>query len=291
MSHWEPENIFLSHSTNDFELKKNIKFLIEEKNVLKRHCKLFVSEYSVDGGDLTEKFRTAIDNSNALMVLWTKNVEKNKNTQKIISFEIGMAYSSRIPIYIFVFDDLKVPWFYDHITGWHSVKDYKKKSLKKALSAIEIDSFIHPLEIIIPKEPHPNPAKKSLNNDVLITDEKIVLTKGMNGILHYYLKNNRKKPEKNVRFKLIFPNFLEISYNPGKLEVIEGTRRMEFFYPIKYSNGLLLFWPSFPPESEILFEVRIKVSDKTDHNEGELYLAISSDNIIGERIQNIAICY
>lgn len=127
------------------------------------------------------------------------------------------------------------------------------------------------------------------NSDVLVSEEKMKLIKGMNEIIHYYLINNRKKPEKNVRFNLVFPDCIKISYNPGKLETTEGTRRMEFFYPVFHDNEIMLFWPSFPPETKILFEIRIQIPDHVDTETGDLYLSVSSDNIIGKSTQKIEI--
>lgn len=299
---WNPERIFFSHATKDNNLTEKVKDSIEK---IINGCEVYIAERNLVGKPLIEKLKEEMLDCNALIVSWTNNTNI-KSTSQIISFEVGMAYSLGLPVYILFFDSVKIswfklkipwfklkeiPWFFKNITDYEKVNSRDKNDIEKALKKIEPISFIHPLDIQFPKKKYPGAFlnKKSSNIDVVQEDGSLKFEAGFNDILHYFLINNRKKPEKNVRFLLRFPDVFKITYDPGSLEGEGNVKRNEFFYCFQLKYDITIYWPSFGIRKTI-FEIKIEIpSDITNLNNLCLDIAVSSDNIVGYRRKKIPI--
>ena len=94
---WIPERIFFSHATKDSKITDLFTEAFKKYN---NNFELYKAERVLVGKPLIEKLKDEILNSNGIVVVWTKNTKK-ENTRHIISFEIGMAYSLGLPIYLF----------------------------------------------------------------------------------------------------------------------------------------------------------------------------------------------
>jgi hypothetical protein len=268
---WIKERIFYSHATIDSELTQRVKEIIE--NDFK--FELYVAERNITGKPLIEKLRDEMLNCNAIIAGLTGNTI-NKSTSNIISFELGLAYSLHLPIFIITTDDKTLPWFYDKLTDYAKVKDISEKEVKRALSNFNISSFRHPIEIVFPKEEYIKygTRNQSKNISVVQDDGRIVLTKSFNDILHFRLKNNRDKSEHNVMISMRFPSQIEIDYDAGSLDPSSSSvQRTELFYMPKISkNSFNIIFPFLLPGERIL-EVNVKVSENCNFN-GKIDCAI-----------------
>lgn len=287
---WEPQKIFYSHASADKTLTSIFKRLIEEEKILQHECKLYVADHTLNGGHITETFRSEMYNSNALVVAWTKSARK-KATSQIISYEIGMAYSLKLPVFIFIFDGLetpsrffgklKIPWFFGEITKYERVSSQSEEEIRKALKKIDINSFINPITVNFPREKYIkyNGENQSKNLEVIKKDGSIELKKKWNDIIHYKIINHRPKTETNVRIKIIFPEGIDTECDFGEEYQfrMNDTQRTEVFVPIKYSNGLMLYFPAIAAEDIIISEICVKTKNKEMND--FVKISITSDNI------------
>ena len=281
LSNWYPERFFYSHSSIDSEISQNVS---EALKLIDDKLQLYFAERTLVGRPLIEKLREEIINCNAILVGWTKNA--HKKSSQIISFEIGMAYSLGLPIYFLKFKKSPTPWFFDKLTDYECLKNNTIKEIEKSLRKIEPFSFIHPIELLIPKETF---FKYSLNNnqskniDVVNDDGTIDIANGFNGIIHFDLINKRPKAEKNVRLIINFPEQIEIIFDPGSLDQRSKVQRNEIFDMRQTSKGTVrMYWPSLPVE-KFRFEIRMKMENFVDNKIEYINCLVSSDSIVGWR--------
>jgi hypothetical protein len=275
---WKPERFFYSHSSDDSDVTNNV------MNALKGNYEVYIAERKFIGTPLIEKLKDEMINCNAIIVSWTEKA--SKNSSDIISFEVGMAYSLGLPIYLLRFSEASMPWFFDKLTDYISLESKEFKEIKSAFEKIDLVNFFHPIELLIPKEPlykYSTEKSQSENLSVVNEDGSIKISNNFNGIIHFLLINNRLKPEKNVRLILNFPRQLDIIFDPGSLEQPSIVQRNEIFDMRQTQKGTVrMFWPSLPVE-KFCFEIRLNLKDLEKSSNEYIECFVSSDSILGWR--------
>ncbi len=245
---------------------------------------IYIAERNLVGVPLIQKLREELINCNALLLGWTKNT-KTKSSSQIISFEIGMAFSLGIPIYIIKTEKGEMPWFYDKLTDYIQVDEIIEDKIRDALNKIEPFSFLHPIDLLIPKEEYfkyPN-RNQSENITIVQDDGSLNLPQNFNGIIHFKLVNRRPKSEKNVRIILKFPKEIDIKFDAGSLDRTSKVQRNEIFDMRETSKGIVrIYWASLPPEIYNM-EIRFIRNNGAVKTQQYLECLCSSDNIIGWR--------
>ncbi len=282
--YWSPERIFYSHATIDNEITKRVLKCAEK---LDKNYAVYVADRKITGIPLMEKLRQEIYNSNALLLSWTDNCSKT-NSNQIISFELGMAYSLGIPIYLLKFTKDKLPWFYDQLTDYESLSDDSEDLIFNKLKKLDLSKFYNPIDILIPNEELPKYGKnQSKNIEVVQKDGTLKLTTPFNGIIHFRLVNRRLKPEKNVRIIIEFPNQVKILFDAGSINGSTGVQRNELFEMIKYSKkAVRMVWESLPSES-FNFELRLIVDKPEETLLDKIKITVSSESFNGWRLKEI----
>jgi len=286
---WYPERLFYSHATRDESITSNVRDAIKN---LHPEYELFISEHKVCGIPLVQRLKEEMLNCNGLVIGWTKNASEKK-TSEMISFEIGMAYSLGIPIYLLKFPDTEVPWFFNHVDQHIDIPSEDIKDIKEVLQRrIDIFSFLHPIDLFFPKEPHPKKSPEhSKNYKVVQDDASMIFERGFNDILHYRIINRRSKPEKAVRIQIIFPKVCQLEFNKGFLEPIGPVRRNDLFDVFQTTdNRLTITWPNLPLDvDKLLFEVKVIIPQSVNSFNHFIKCKASSDNIVNMRTKYIPI--
>ena len=279
LKNWYPERFFYSHASKDYILTQ-----IVEKEIRELGYEIYIAERNLVGTPLIQKLREELINCNALLLGWSKNTN-SKSSSQIISFEIGMAYSLGLPIYIIKTSKNKMPWFFDKLTDYINVDELLEVKIKEALQKIEPFSFFHPIDLLIPKEElfkYPN-RNQSKNITVVQEDGSLIIPNNFNDIIHFRLINRRPKSEKNVRLLLTFPKEINIIFDAGSLDRSSKVQRNEIFDMRETPKGTIrMYWASLPVENRI-FEIRFKTDNKLSQKQAFIECFCSSDNIIGWR--------
>ena len=279
IENWYPERFFYSHASKDNSLTQLI-----EKEIKKNGYEIYIAERNLVGIPLIQKLREELINCNALLLGWTKNTN-SKSTSQIVSFEVGMAYSLGLPIYIIQTYKGKIPWFFDKITDYIRIDELIEIKIKDALEKIEPFSFFHPIDLLIPKEElfkYPN-INQSKNITVVQKDGSLNIPENFNNIIHFNLINRRPKSEKNVRLLLKFPKEINITFDAGSLDGTSKVQRNEIFDMRETPKGTVrMYWASLPVES-FNFEIRLKTNIELAKTQSYIECFCSSDNIIGWR--------
>lgn len=276
---WYPERFFYSHAAKDIALTQLI-----EKVIRKNGYEIFIADRKVVGAPLIQKLHKELKNCNALLLGWTKNASL-KDTSQIVSFELGMAYSLGLPIYIVQTYKGKMPWFFDKLTDYIHIDELIEIKIKEAFEKIEPFSFLHPIDLLIPKEEYFKypPRNQSENITIVQEDGFLNIPKNFNGIIHFTLCNRRLKSEKNVRLLLKFPEEITITFNAGDLTGTSGVQRNEIFDMWETPKGTIrMYWSSFPVIN-MTFEINLNTITNLDKTKSYIECLCSSDNIIGWR--------
>ena len=285
---WFPERIFYSHASQDKEITDKVCGIINKMIV---NSDIFVSEHKTNGKQLLGTLKQEMLNCNAIFVAWTKSCVK-KSTSQIISFEVGMAFSLGLPIYILQFGKATMPWFFQQIAKIEQVTSNNLVILENRLArVIDFSNCIHPVDVIFKKEKHPEKTKlgSSENDKVVQSDGSLVLSKGFKGVLHYWLINNRKRTEKSVRITIDFPEGFVIDFDQGKTEASKGeTQKHDLFHLFKpRENRMTIDWPRLSPEGEYL-EVYIDTTKASPGREKAI-VKCSTDSLVTVREKHIPI--
>lgn len=289
---------FYSHSSADGDLTLKFQNVItrindfyrKEKNI-KKIYELYIAERHYGGKPLINKLREEMLACNALILPWTRNTFLKRHNS-IISFELGLAFSLKIPIFILVFSKHKKPWYFDKLTDYIDMETDDEKEIQETLLNIKFRELCNPIDVIFPKEKFikRNAKIASSNYDVVNQDGSLELYKVFKGKLHYNILNNRYKNEKNVRIiiELIPWKCFLVNADFGKLESTSGTVRLDFFKIIQGTNFFDIYWSSLPYSKKI-FEMNIEVSQTTTITKALMIIKVTCDNIIGWRIKKIPI--
>jgi len=277
ISLWYPERFFYSHASSDNSLTQLI-----ENEIKKKGYEIYIAERNLVGRPLIQKLREELINCNALLLGWTKNTNSG-STSQIISFELGMAYALDLPIYIIQTYKEEMPWFFDKLTDYICVDELTAIKIKNALERIEPFSFIHPIDLIIPKEElFKYPGRNQSKNIIVVQEDgSLNISKNFNDIIHFQLINRRPKSEKNVRILLRFPKEITVVFDAGTLDGTSRVQRNEIFDMREAPKGTIrMYWPSLPIE-RFNFEIRFVTNDKIAKSQSCIECLCSSDNIIG----------
>lgn len=285
-----PEKIFISYATEDSMIANIIKKELEKISFI-----VFLAEKEIIGSPLIEKLKSEIISSNAIFVIWTKNSSKIKRTSNIISFEVGMAYSLRLPIFLLRFNNAKVPWFFDKVTDYENVRTYCENDIISSLKKINFSKFFHPIDVIFPKEKwtkYKGKINAYRNVDVIDIRGCLRFPQNFKGTLFYDIINNTMKPTKDVRIKMRFPEFFKLEWNPGILNTnstkkeITKIIRTEYYFPIPSANNVIyLFFPSLSTDN-LRMEVNIEILNINEIRQGNIDIEITSENTIWHNMKS-----
>lgn len=280
-SRWLPERFFYSHATSDDRLTAFVKDILEGDP---GRYEVYVAERGLVGRPLMDKLRDEILNCNAVLVGWTTSA--SSRSSEIISFEVGMAFSLGLPIYILRCSCLDMPWFFSNLTDYANVSTISYDTVRAELSRIEPLSFCHPLDLTFPAEREPNKGQ-SKNPNVVQQDGTILLPAGFNDIVHFNVANRRHHAERDVRLTLHFPAHVTVDFDPGSRDGPSGVQRNEMFEMWQAPAGLVrLYWSSMPLET-VSFELRLAVPAGQAACAGRIECRASSDSIVGWRSKHI----
>lgn len=286
---WEPELFFCSHATADNVLASRVERGLK---ILNPALNLYFAENKYVGVPLIDKLKKELLESNALLVIWTKKAESNISTSQIISFEVGMAYSLGLPIYLLRFQEAGMPWVFEQITDFITVKSEEQPEIDRTITQIDPNSFYHPIDVIIPKEKYDkrnDGTNHSMNLDVISDSGDIILPNQFNGIIHYDIVNNRLSPERSVWISIISSPSIKLNFNQGKLDAETGVHRNDLFHMFRQAQNMItIHWPSLQTGAIRRFEIGL---ESVDHitNDDYLIFQVSSEHIINQRYRKINI--
>lgn len=281
---WLPERFFYSHATSDDRLTAIVKDVLES---VPGHYEVYVAERGLVGRPLMDKLRDEMMNCNAVLVGWTTSA--SSRSSEIISFELGMAFSLGLPIYILRHGQLEMPWFFPNLTDYAVFAQIVEDDVQKALSTLVPRSFYHPLDVVFPAAEEP--AKlQSMNPHVVRGDGSIELPVNFDGIVHFNVINRRQHSERDVRMTLTFPDSVAVQFDPGTRDGASGVQRNEMFDMWEAPPGCVrLYWPSLPLDS-VSFELHLIVKKGYSSTSDNVELRASSDNMVGWRRKIIPLC-
>jgi len=279
---WIPEKIFLSHSSKDKVIVDKVEHYLRQKQY-----NVYVSERKMVGYPLIYKLKKQLLDSNAMILTWTKNANL-KSSSQIIAFEIGMAFSLGIPIYILYFNNTKtMPWFFKQVTDYQLVKDNSDESILESLNCIEETSFFNPIDVVFPKE---NLLGKRYNtaNMQNIRDGVIYLKQGDKKTFHYTIVNRKQKQINNLSIDMFLP--FDYIYKPGNIEPDKENpiQRMFLFDVIKARKLIRLYFRHYPIRP-INFEVRFIVPKDTPPGPYSITVCSECEDTIGIKRKYIPI--
>jgi hypothetical protein len=279
MNNWYPERFFYSHSSKDDYLTHLVEGAIKTIN---NGYEIYIAERNLVGIPLIQKLREELIDCNALLLGWTKNTNA-KSTSQIVSFELGMAYSLGLPIYIVKTYQGKMPWFFDKITDYIRIEDLTEALIKDTLEKIEPFTFFHPIDLLIPKEEwykYPD-RNQSKNIEFVQDDGTLRIPENFNDIIHFELINRRPKSEKNIRLLLKFPKEITLTFDAGSLDRSSKVQRNEIFDMRETPKGTVrMYWASLPVE-RVKFEIRLITKSNLPKTQTYIECLCSSDNVIG----------
>ena len=279
LANWYPERFFYSHASKDDKLTE-----IVEKEIREFGYEIYIAERNLVGVPLIQKLREELINCNALLLGWSKNANSKRSGQ-IISFEMGMAYSLGLPIYIIKTFKGTMPWFFDKLTDYIKIDELLATKVKEALQKIEPFSFFHPIDLIIPREEFFKYSNRNQSKNISVVQEDGTLNipQNFNDIIHFRLINRRPKSEKNVRLLLKFPKEISINFDAGSLDGSTKVQRNEIFDMRETPKGTVrMYWASLPVENRN-FEIRFKINNELTNKQAAIECFCSSDNIVGWR--------
>jgi hypothetical protein len=276
---WVPERFFYSHASGDRQLTAVVEAALGSR---KDRVDLYVAEHGLVGRPLVEKLRSELLGSNALLVGWTRTAAMESSS--IISFELGMAFSLGLPIYLLRVDGADLPWFFDKLTDYVDVREPTQERVAVALEKIEPFSYYHPIEVEFPRSAR----KQSRNPEVVAEDGGLALPRGFDGIVHFIVENRRQRPERDVRLSLAFPPLVAVTFNAGTRDGTSGVQRNEMFEMWQAPMGVVrIWWPSMPAEDGIAFEVRLRVGKDGPVGEERIDCSLSSENVVGWKSKSL----
>lgn len=285
---WYPERFFYSHASSDGLMTSEVTKALQDGGAYE----VYVAERRLAGKPLMHKLKEELLDCNAILVGWTQEANR-KSTSEIVSFELGMAFSLGLPIYLMRFNKAKAPWFFDKLTDYTDLCAPTEVEVKAAIARIEPFSFYHPIdvecrpEIYTKKDPNVNASR---NVDVVQPDGAISLPKGFDGILQFCVCNRRLRSERDVRLLLQFPDEIEVTFNAGQLDDRDGLSRNDVFYMWQRSHAAVeIHWPSLAPR-DIVFELRLGTAGHLPGS-GKLTYRLSSEAILGWRSKTISLCW
>jgi hypothetical protein len=275
---WRPERFFYSHATRDEQLTAIVKDVLESRH---DGLEVYVAERGIVGKPLVEKLREELLSCNAILVGWTARASKKSSA--IISFELGMAFSVGLPIFLLRVRNAKMPWFFDKLTDYADVSTPTKAKVEAGVAMIEPLSFYHPVDLVFPRCRR----GASRNTQVVQEDGSIAVPIGFDGIVHFTVENRRHRPERNVRLTLGFPDGVDVRFDAGSRNGSSGVQRNEVFDMWQAPPGLVrLYWPSMPLET-FAFELRLQVRSGQLPRRVNLECRVSSETLVGRRTRLI----
>jgi hypothetical protein len=286
VNRWHPERVFYSHASCDDRLTAAVQKALQYSG----GYEVYIAERGMVGKPLMDKLREELVSCNAILVGWTKNGNR-KRTSEIVSFELGMAFSLGLPIYLLRLRKAKMPWFFDRLTDYTGISAPTDSEVKRAIASIEPFSFCHPIDVTCPSEAYSKgspPVSASENLQVVQPDGTILLPADFEGILHFRVSNRRPRSERDVRLLLQFPAELSLSFDAGVLDGNAIVQRNDVFYMWPRQNGVELHWPSLAAR-DFIFELRVKTPAGQTPGSSHVTCLLSSENLVEWRSKQIPV--
>lgn len=271
---WTTPRFFYSHATKDIKLGNIIRDCLNSKGY-----DVYFAERNLIGKPLIEKLRDEMLSCNAVLVGWTKRM----SIKHIISFELGMAYSLGLPIFIILLErgNKGLPWFIDKITDYKRINSISPNDVMNAIDEMDPFSFTDPIDIIIPRNPGIQLPNSNRNQQVVNEDGSLSLWDDFNFTIRLSIINQISKPIKNLRYRFITSANLKMEVSPGDINGLSRTLRNENYimWPASLpSNILNWYWDSFPP-IEMIFDIRLTINGVC--HEEPLIIQYTSERTIG----------
>lgn len=269
---WAPPRIFYSHATKDDKLTGLIDKCLKFKGY-----DVYLAERNLVGKPLIDKLKNEMLSCNAILVGYTNGMEE----KHIISFEVGMAYSLGLPVFLFCVDSTDMPWFFDKVTDYEKIESVSESHIRKAIEKIDPTSMLDPIDIFVDQYIDPQRFSSNVNEEVTNINGSLCLWDGYNHTLKFYLINKINRPVKDLRYQLLTTKNIIMECNPGELDGTSQTQRNEHFLmwpPSRKTNILNWYWTSFPPMN-MSFDIRI--SSETITKDDYLEIKYNSENTIG----------
>jgi stringent starvation protein B len=123
--------VFISHSSRDEWLIKPICEWLKASGV-----EPYLAEFETTATPLPEKFDKAIRDSNAVVVIFTRNVANIQKTRDVVNWETCVAYTHKKPVYILRENGVELPFMFNYITDYFTFDPFNVKTLKAALQRL-----------------------------------------------------------------------------------------------------------------------------------------------------------
>jgi len=85
---------------------------------------------------LPDKLEAAIKNSNAVVVVFTRNVANIQQTRDVVNWEVATAHAYKRPVYVFREKGVEVPLMINYITDYFTFDPLDQHTLKRALQRV-----------------------------------------------------------------------------------------------------------------------------------------------------------
>jgi hypothetical protein len=116
--------VFIAHSSKDKWLIEPICDWLKDLGV-----KPYLAEREIAALSLTQKLEKAIRDSNAVIVIFTRNVADIQQTRDVVNWEVATAHTYRKPVYIFCEKGVELPFTFNGITTYATFDPFDEAKL------------------------------------------------------------------------------------------------------------------------------------------------------------------
>ena len=85
---------------------------------------------------LPDKFEAAIKNSDAVVVVFTRNVANIQQTRDVVNWEVATAHAYKKPVYVFREKEVEVPLMISYITDYFTFDPFDQHTLEQAVKRV-----------------------------------------------------------------------------------------------------------------------------------------------------------
>jgi len=85
---------------------------------------------------LPDKLERAIKNSNAIVVVFTRNVASIQRTRDVVTWEVATAHAYKKPVYVFREKEVEVPLTIEYITDYFTFDPFDQHTLEQAVRRV-----------------------------------------------------------------------------------------------------------------------------------------------------------
>ena len=85
---------------------------------------------------MPDKFEAAIKNSDAVVVVFTRNVANIQQTRDVVNWEVATAHAYKKPVYVFREKEVEVPLMISYITDYFTFDPFDQHTLEQAVKRV-----------------------------------------------------------------------------------------------------------------------------------------------------------